>query len=309
MRKKITALFLAAVLLMLMAPAAFAQDLMEDARYYAKQDRSRTCTLASAAMMLRRRAYLDGLGNWTDVTESDLRGTAWSDGLVHNFTYEGMTVGYGSLSGSTADREAQLQALLAEHPEGIVVYDRSAPHAILLTDYTDGTFYCADPAGNTAFGRMPVSYASISLSAVSGYWYVASDANTQLDTAAVSSIALLGVYYPDNVQAGTGFDLGGILKCADGASITKVDVEILQMDRTVIQAAESVPETQSSEWALRNVNSEIRFGALAEGTYLFRIYAEDSQGDTLEFSRCFAVSGSSESVLYFWSSELRGDAA
>ena len=51
--------------------------------------------------------------------------------------------------------------LLAEHPEGIVLYDRRQPHAVLLTDYTDGVFYCSDPAGSVSSGlcrfRQPAS--------------------------------------------------------------------------------------------------------------------------------------------------------
>ena len=54
-------------------PSALALDLNVDAGFYFKQSRSGTCTLASAAMMLRRRAYLDGLGDWVDVTENSVR--------------------------------------------------------------------------------------------------------------------------------------------------------------------------------------------------------------------------------------------
>ena len=38
-------------------------------------------------------------------------------------------------SGKAAKTEA-LVSILAEHPEGIVLYDRTRPHAVLLTDYT-----------------------------------------------------------------------------------------------------------------------------------------------------------------------------
>ena len=49
-----------------------------------------------------------------------------------------------------------LITLLSQHPEGIVLYDRSQPHAVLLTDYTNGNFYCSDPAGNISSGRIPL---------------------------------------------------------------------------------------------------------------------------------------------------------
>ena len=49
-----------------------------------------------------------------------------------------------------------LISLLEQHPEGIVLYDRTQPHAVLLTDYTNGIFYCSDPAYSSAavFARL-----------------------------------------------------------------------------------------------------------------------------------------------------------
>ena len=58
-----------------------AVDLNVDAGFYFKQSRGGTCTRASAAMMLRRRAYFDGRTDWVDVTENSVRSTAWSNGL------------------------------------------------------------------------------------------------------------------------------------------------------------------------------------------------------------------------------------
>ena len=73
-------------------PAALAVDLNVDVGFYFKQSRGGTCTLASAAMMLRRRAYLDGLDGWVDVTENSIKSTAWSGGLSRSFTYNAMHV-------------------------------------------------------------------------------------------------------------------------------------------------------------------------------------------------------------------------
>lgn len=58
--KKLMALVLSLVLMAVMLPGALAVDLNVDAGFYFKQSRGGTCTLASAAMMLRRRAFLDG---------------------------------------------------------------------------------------------------------------------------------------------------------------------------------------------------------------------------------------------------------
>ena len=145
--KKLMALVLSLVLMAVMLPGALAVDLNVDAGFYFKQSRGGTCTLASAAMMLRRRAYFDGLSDWTNVTENSVRSTAWANGLAHSFTYKEMQVGYATLPSGLQSKTAVLISLLEQHPEGIVLYDRTQPHAVLLTDYTNGCLlYTSDAA-------------------------------------------------------------------------------------------------------------------------------------------------------------------
>ena len=67
--KKLVGILLTIVFALTCLPAALAVDLNVDAGFYFKQSRGGTCTLASAAMMLRRRAYFDGRTDWVDVTE------------------------------------------------------------------------------------------------------------------------------------------------------------------------------------------------------------------------------------------------
>ena len=148
LKKRLLTLALSLAFLLTCLPAALAVDLNVDAGFYFKQSRGGTCTLASAAMMLRRRAYFDGLSDWTNVTENSVRSTAWANGLAHSFTYKEMQVGYATLPSGLQSKTAVLISLLEQHPEGIVLYDRTQPHAVLLTDYTNGIFYCSDPAGS-----------------------------------------------------------------------------------------------------------------------------------------------------------------
>ena len=153
LRKTLAALLATMALMAVLLPGAV--DLNVDAGFYFKQSRGGTCTLASAAMMLRRRAYLDGMDSWVDVTENGIKSTAWSGGLSHSFTYNDMHVGYATLPSGKAAKTEALVSILAEHPEGIVLYDRTRPHAVLLTDYTNGVFYCS----------------------ASCYWYITEDGN------------------------------------------------------------------------------------------------------------------------------------
>ena len=153
LRKTLAALLATMALMAVLLPGALAVDLNVDVGFYFKQSRGGTCTLASAAMMLRRRAYLDGMDSWVDVTENGIKSTAWSGGLSHSFTYNDMHVGYATLPSGKAAKTGALVSILAEHPEGIVLYDRTRPHAVLLTDYTDGVFYCSDPSNGVASGH------------------------------------------------------------------------------------------------------------------------------------------------------------
>ena len=82
LKKRLAALVLSLLLLVTCLPGALAVDLNVDAGFYFKQSRGGTCTLASAAMMLRRRAYLDGLTDWIDVTENSVKSSAWAGGCL-----------------------------------------------------------------------------------------------------------------------------------------------------------------------------------------------------------------------------------
>ena len=155
-------IIIAMIISLLPQTISFATN-VNDGSVFLKQNTRTTCTLCSATMMLRRRALLEGNGNWSSITESAMRSTAWAPGLRFNFTYAGYNVSYGMLRGSSADKKNQIISLLNSHPEGVVIYmygvsgsDRQ--HAVLATDYdsSNGTLYVADPAGGIPSGRIPI---------------------------------------------------------------------------------------------------------------------------------------------------------
>ena len=294
--KKLMALVLSLVLMAVMLPGALAVDLNVDAGFYFKQSRGGTCTLASAAMMLRRRAFLDGLTDWTDVTENSVRGSAWAGGLSHSFNYNAMQVGYSTLPSNNEAKKAVLIQLLAEHPEGIVLYDRRQPHAVLLTDYTDGVFYCSDPAGSVSSGRVPISAASISIAGASCYWYISSDHNSAVAT--LDSLRLEGMRYPVNIRTGKGMSVSGTAASASGAVLSSVEAVIFDANDQPVQSAEAAPNVSS--WSLKNFDSQLRFGELPEGSYTYMVVLTDSNGQTLCFMSDFTVSGSASSTATYW---------
>ena len=297
LKKKLAALALSLVLLLTCLPGALAVDLNVDAGFYFKQSRGGTCTLASAAMMLRRRAYLDGLIDWVDVTENSVKSSAWSGGLSHSFNYKAMQVGYATLPSSNAEKTQVLVELLAQHPEGIVLYDRRQPHAVLLTDYTDGVFYCSDPAGSVSSGRVPISAASISIGSSSCYWYITSDQNSV--AVQPDSLRLEGVKYPINLRLGSGMSVSGTVASASSAVLTEVEVAILNAADQTVQSAEAA--SNAASWSLKNLDSQIRFGELPEGAYSYMVLLTDSNGQTLCFMSDFTVSSAATSTSTYWS--------
>lgn len=134
------------------------------------------CTLVAATMLVRRAAMLSGNLNWTNITIDQIKQQAWVDGvgLKYTFTYEGITVSKATF-GSNPVNEALV--LLQQHPEGIVLYDQiriPRAHAVLLTDYTNGMFYCADPSDAVPYGRIPISAGLVQVQDTEYYYYVSS---------------------------------------------------------------------------------------------------------------------------------------
>lgn len=186
MKKRLLAALLVLVLTAGLCPTvAGAIDISHPSVFVKQQTRS-SCTLASVTMLLRRKALVDADANWWTITESDVRKVAWSGGLAWNFTYNGVKISTmrksSGWAGSSLDSKRQaLIDLLAAHPEGIVAYNTSMPHAILLTDYdyNTGIFYCCDPAPTYPDGRVELTRSSLKggsqdgiLQNISQLWYV-----------------------------------------------------------------------------------------------------------------------------------------
>ena len=152
---------------------------------YLKQPKdSLTCTLYAAMMMLRRKAWMDNK-EWRGITEQEVKPIAWNEGLKWHFTYGGMDTWRENFSGGVTEKKQKLISMLEEHPEGIVIYNWNIPHAVLLTDYTDGVFYSADSDFNPLRpkGRIPLSETLIAercntkdqdliINSLGGYWYI-----------------------------------------------------------------------------------------------------------------------------------------
>lgn len=270
LHKRLLALLLALCMMVAAVPAAFAEDLRSLDIFYAKQLSGNTCTLASAAMMMRRRAYIDGLENWDTITESSLRRVAWSYiGLSHDFSMLGIEVQHAYFD-SGRSVEDQLIDMLNDHPEGIVVYNRHYPHAILVTDYTGGTFYCADPSSGAPSGRIPLSQATITIGDAVSYWFVASDINRTSGLGA--ALTATAVAYPSYLHAGEGFVPSGTI--TSPGNITRVNLMVLTESGEVVQSVSAEPNTPTFD--VSSLADQLHFETLSAGQYTFLLTADDS---------------------------------
>lgn len=249
--------------------AANFEDINQSSVFLKQARGSKTCTLVSCAMMLRRASMMRGDPDWNTLTEAALRPTAWMEGigLKHNFTYQSLKVGYGSFDG----QESTLINLLEQHPEGIVIYDRGIPHAILITDYTGGIFYCADPSPGASTGRIPVSKATLRISNADNYWYVVSPkgALTPSDTSAPT----ISNYQITNVSKD-----GYTVTCevSDNVGVTKVyfPTWTQRNDQDDIIWAEGSIHGNTASYTVSASSHNYE-----EGNYITHVYAYDAAGN------------------------------
>ncbi len=256
MRRRFCAWALALCLIFTLVPGAAPRaeavgDLPPE--IFLTQECGNTCTLSSAAMMLRARMYLSGSALWPGVTEAAIRSTAWYEGqgLIWYWTYDvqgnSMRVSHTSLGGISV---SSLKAVLDEHEEGVVLYCSSLgqSHAVFLTDYVGDTFYCADPVSGYSGDRRPLADSLLgaryggqagALRNASAYWYIASyeitsdpqvtvtfDANGG-STPVSEKMVAYGAAYGELPQAtwdGHVFD--GWFTAADGGDLVTADTEV-----------------------------------------------------------------------------------
>lgn len=145
------------------------------------------CTLVAATMLIRRTAMLSGNANWADITVDKVKRQAWVEGvgLRYTFTYEGITVNKASFGADPVNESLQLLKL---HPEGIVLFDQirsPRSHAVLLTDYTNGMFYCADPSDAVPYGRIPISSGLVQVKDTEYYYYISNPSTALLSPPAI----------------------------------------------------------------------------------------------------------------------------
>lgn len=181
------------------------------------QQEKNTCTLASSVMLLRRKAALMNDAEYKNITEASLKNVAWSGGLkwtfsysTKNYTYTVQHTGidaYNARDVKGEEKKSLVLSWLKNHPEGLCLYARKgynnfdeSNHCVLLTDYTGGVFYGADPAKNAS--RVTIDKVrKVTIENAASIWYVSSvkkNNGTAVNTTPASTVSK---------DAGSAFDL------------------------------------------------------------------------------------------------------
>lgn len=266
-----------------------------------KQQTNYTCTLASAVMVMRYAAYLLG-DNYTSITESAVRPVGWleNEGLYFNFSYGKYRISCESLRDYTLEeKRAKLIQLLKDHPEGIALYNGTDCHCVWLVGYSDGEFYCVDPANSVKSGVILLSDAyKVRVSNSTQYWYLASPDVPATNVKNEMSFADVNVPSHANQvegyqvhQLGKTFEMKGTVT-STALNITKLTCDIISVKTGQTILSGSVNTNSKSVNIQNTVNLEIPFEKLAEGEYCIRYTATDANGGTESYTtESFAVLG------------------
>ncbi len=148
-------------------------------------DGDSTCVFTSCLNMFRRRAIIDGISGWENITHTNYSKKITTNGVSVRATItDVLGMNASRTNNLTNNKKSYFISMLNEHPEGIVIYCGSNPmHTVLLTDYeaaTD-TFYCAETLSRYSYGRIPLTSCYINngglsqdavISKISYIWYI-----------------------------------------------------------------------------------------------------------------------------------------
>lgn len=306
MKKRISILLAALILVAAALPAqTFAATSINDpAVYYTPSSdyKSGDCILTATKLMVRRALIMQGK-TWDNISNESLRGQATVAGLLlWSFTVDvngvAFKVGHGTFSGkTTAERTAEIAALLAQHPEGVVVHGTNAAktgmHGVLVTGVSD-TIYAADSTNNQGSRNMGIQrWADTTMKDpvyATSYWYIISSGPGQSVEGSptgkeVSKLRITSYKVPKKLKKGKGFTIKGKVKSNN--KITEVAVEVLDANGNVVTSAYKAPNAKS--YNIKKLSSKLKFKKLKKGKYTYKVTASDTLKKKTLLKRSFKV--------------------
>ena len=296
MKKRFTTLLIALALLVTVMPAPVfgAQSSLDDkAVYYtpASDYKSGDCILTASKIMIRRACIIQGVGDWTKISNESLRSLATIFGLLLNsfkVDVEGLVYkvdcGYFSGNGDAA-RIKEIEELLMVHPEGIVVHGDGAAvygtHGVLVVGINNGVLYAADSSCNTGLNNKGIQKwedtTMLNVGRVTKYWYISEiNASTRTKPSAsasnTSKLRIKSFKAPSRIKKGKSYSIKGTVK--SNRKIKKVTVKVLDSAGNAVFKASKKPNAKS--FSVKKLDSKIRFKKLKKGTYTYQVIATDS---------------------------------
>ena len=299
------------------ASSASAVSLDDEAVCYTPSGdyQSGDCILTATKVMIRRASIMRGSTKWSSITNKTLRSSATIVGLLlHRFTFEADGLSYkvsvGFFKGNTdAARIKEFTALIKEHPEGVVVWGSNASvfgmHGVLLTDVKGGTPYVMDSwynLGPRQYGIQKWDDSSMKNPLkCTQYWIIKEVGLAKKATAPAkgkplaaasatsvstdSTLALRDRTTPSEITEGSGFGVEGVV--SSNYRLSNVSVQIIDSAGKAVISKSVNPGVWSYD--LIQLDSSIKFGTLAPGTYTYKISAKDEKKSLVLNNSTFKV--------------------
>ena len=290
-RKLITIILTLALLITLMpvytSAAGYLPDLNEKSLYYTPDYRSGDCILSSTKSMMRRAAIARKSDDWDKITNTSLRGSATTRGLLKNkfnYTCDGIkyTVQVHALTGNSAKKIKDITSLLKSHPEGVVVWGKGAAttgtHGILVTESKDGKLYCVDSTHNIRKRNVGIEpWENTTMKDISHCTYVWFCSNIKggagSGTSGPSTLNASLVREPGQIKQGNKFAIFGIV--TSNYRINNVTVSVVDAAGKDVITKTATPS--GGFYLISNLDSAVKFGSLKPGRYTYRIAAVDAK--------------------------------
>lgn len=306
-RRKLNSRIVSVLLAMLIALAPFASlsvfesyaagtlpSLTEKSIYYTPNSEYNPgdCILTASKMMLRRAAIMKGSLMWTAITNTTVRPSAQTNGLLwDNFTFkaDGVTYEVSSKhfeSKTVSARVAEIKKLLQEHPEGIVSWGKqtlkrnAGPHGVLVVGVTSSNVVrVADSTHNRGNINNGIeNWADSTMDTITKcttYWYIKKTTGTASSSTGTveSTLRVSGVVAPQTLKKGTPFTIRGVVE--SNYLITGATVEVVDSTGKAVISKSAKPN--SWNYDIHGLDSVVKFGTLGVGLYKYRIKATDEK--------------------------------
>ncbi len=179
----------------------------------------------------------------------------------------------------------------------LIYYDYS--HVGIVVSYNSSTQTLTTVEGNsgsddgTNNGYFVTKKNNVSLTNSKISFFGSLDGSTSQKATGSSTLNINMTSVPSSIDKGSSFNLVGTV--SSNYKITSVKGYIMK-GSTTVQSASCVPNSTSLAIKSSVINSNLKFGSLAEGTYTLKIVATDSSNKSYTYTKSFTVKASTLNI-------------